>query len=243
VTLEVEELEAGYGDALVLRGVTLTAASGELVAIIGPNGAGKSTLLKVVYGLLRPRAGAVRYEGEAVTAARPEELTRRGLNYVPQLGNVFPSLSVSENLQIGASSLARPERRGAVDELYELFPVLAERRRQRAGTLSGGQRKLLAVARALATRPRTLLLDEPSAGLSPQATELVFEKLREINARGIAVVMVEQNARRALALADRGYVLDMGRNAYEGTGRELLHDPKVVSLYLGGRTRPTPRTA
>jgi ABC-type branched-subunit amino acid transport system ATPase component len=235
MSLEVEDLEAGYGEALVLRGVSLRAEPGELVAIVGPNGAGKSTLLKVVYGLLGVRRGAVRYEGEDVTGTQPERLTRLGLNYVPQLANVFPSLSIAENLSIGASALPRPERRSAVDELYERFPALAERRRQRAGTLSGGQRKLLAVARALATRPRTLLLDEPSAGLSPQAVQLVFDKLQEINAAGIAIVMVEQNARRALALADRGYVLDMGRNAYEGDGSALLADPKVAELYLGGR--------
>ena len=237
MSLEVEDLQAGYGEALVLRGVSLRAEPGELVAIIGPNGAGKSTLLKVVYGLLGARSGAVRYEGEEVTGTAPDALTRLGLNYVPQLGNVFPSLSIAENLLIGASSLPRASRRSAVDDLYERFPALAERRRQRAGTLSGGQRKLLAVARALATRPRTLLLDEPSAGLSPQAVQLVFDKLQEVNSDGIAIVMVEQNARRALALADRGYVLDMGTNAYEGTGKELLNDPKVAELYLGGRRR------
>ncbi|MFN2629280.1 MAG: ABC transporter ATP-binding protein [Gaiellaceae bacterium] len=237
--LEIADVEAGYGEALVLRGVSLTAAAGELVAIIGPNGAGKSTLLKVVYGLLRARAGSVRYAGDVVTGTRPELLTRLGLNYVPQTANVFPSLSIGENLLIGASPLPRAERAGALAELYELFPLLAERRRQRAGTLSGGQRKLLAVARALVTRPRALLLDEPSAGLSPQAVELVFGTLADVNGRGIAIVMVEQNARRALALADRGYVLDMGRNAYEGAGRELLHDPKVVQLYLGGRSSRT----
>ncbi|TML89867.1 MAG: ABC transporter ATP-binding protein [Actinobacteria bacterium] len=235
MSLEVEDLQAGYGEALVLRGVSLRAEPGELVAIIGPNGAGKSTLLKVVYGLLGARSGAVRYEGEEVTGTAPDALTRLGLNYVPQLGNVFPSLSIAENLLIGASSLPRASRRSAVDDLYERFPALAERRRQRAGTLSGGQRKLLAVARALATRPRTLLLDEPSAGLSPQAVQLVFDKLQEVNSDGIAIVMVEQNARRALALADRGYVLDMGRNAYEGEGRALLADPKVAELYLGAR--------
>jgi ABC-type branched-subunit amino acid transport system ATPase component len=235
MTLVVDALEAGYGEALVLRGVSLRAADGELVAIIGPNGAGKSTLLKVVYGLLRARRGSVRYGDSDVTGTPPDALTRLGLNYVPQTANVFPSLSIAENLSIGAAALPRDDRRAAIDELYERFPLLAERRRQRAGTLSGGQRKLLAVARALATRPRTLLLDEPSAGLSPQAVQLVFVELQKINEAGIAIVMVEQNARRALALADRGYVLDMGTNAYEGTGAQLLNDPKVVGLYLGGR--------
>jgi len=234
--LEVAGVEAGYGEALVLRGVSLTAFETELVAIIGPNGAGKSTLLKVIYGLLRPTAGKVLYRNDDVTGLRPERLTRLGLNYVPQLGNVFPSLSIAENLLVGSVSLPRAERRPAVNDMYVQFPLLAERRRQRAGTLSGGQRKLLAIARALVTRPRALLLDEPSAGLSPQAVELVFNKLAEVKARGIAIVMVEQNAVRALALADRGYVLDMGSNAYEGTGDSLLRDPKVTELYLGRST-------
>jgi ABC-type branched-subunit amino acid transport system ATPase component len=190
----------------------------------------------VVYGLLRPTAGKVLYRNDDVTGLSPERLTRIGLNYVPQLGNVFPSLSIAENLLVGSVSLARAERRSAVDDMYAQFPLLAERRRQRAGTLSGGQRKLLAIARALVTRPRGLLLDEPSAGLSPQAVELVFNKLAEVKDRGIAIVMVEQNAVRALALADRGYVLDMGSNAYEGSGDSLLRDPKVTELYLGRST-------
>jgi neutral amino acid transport system ATP-binding protein len=236
--LEVVDVEAGYGEALVLRGVSLTASEAELVAIIGPNGAGKSTLLKVIYGLLRPNAGRIRYRTNDVTGVRPELLTRLGLNYVPQLGNVFPSLSIAENLLVGSVSLPRAERRPAVNEMYAHFPLLAERRRQRAGTLSGGQRKLLAIARALVTRPRALLLDEPSAGLSPQAVDLVFDQLAEVKRRGIAIVMVEQNARRALALADRGYVLDMGSNAYEGTGQSLLGDPRVAELYLGSSTPP-----
>jgi neutral amino acid transport system ATP-binding protein len=231
--LEVAGIEAGYGEALVLRGVSLTAFEAELVAIIGPNGAGKSTLLKVIYGLLRPTAGKVLYRNDDVTGVRPERLTRLGLNYVPQLGNVFPSLSISENLLVGSVSLPRAERRAAVNDMYAQFPLLAERRRQRAGTLSGGQRKLLAIARALVTRPQALLLDEPSAGLSPQAVDLVFNQLAEVKDRGIGIVMVEQNARRALALSHRGYVLDMGRNAFEGTGQDLLADPNVVALYLG----------
>ena len=231
--LEVTDVEAGYDEALVLRGVSLDVAEGEVIAVIGPNGAGKSTLLKVIYGLLRPLAGHIRYARDDVTGMRPERLTRLGLNYVPQLGNVFPSLSIAENLQVGSVSLPRAERRRALDEAYEHFPFLGERRRQRAATLSGGQRKLLAIARALVTRPRGLLLDEPSAGLSPQAVELVFEQLDAVKRRGIAIVMVEQNARRALELADRGYVLDMGRNAHSGTGAALLRDPKVEELYLG----------
>jgi branched-chain amino acid transport system ATP-binding protein len=241
--LAVQNVEAGYGDALVLRGIALAASEGELVAIIGPNGAGKSTLLKVIYGLVRAKAGSIRYADEDVTGWQPERLTRRGLNYVPQLANIFPSLSISENLQVGSVCLPRSERRRAVRELYEQFPVLAQRRRQRAGTLSGGQRKLLALARALVTRPKALLLDEPSAGLSPQAVDLVFEQLAGVKRRGIAILMVEQNAHRALALADTGYVLDMGRNAYQGPGEALLRDPKVAELYLGRSTAASSSTS
>jgi ABC-type branched-subunit amino acid transport system ATPase component len=237
--LEVESLEAGYGEALVLHGVSLRAAAGELVSIIGPNGAGKSTLLKAVYGLVSVRSGRVVLRGEEVTRVRTDRLTRRGLNFVPQIDNVFPSLTIRENLQVGSLAVRRRERAAALARVHELFPLLAERPRQRAGTLSGGQRKLLALARALVTGPELLLLDEPSAGLSPQAMDQVFEKLVEINGLGIGIVMVEQNARRALAISQRGLVLDMGRNAYEGTGADLLHDPKVVQLYLGGASSMT----
>jgi branched-chain amino acid transport system ATP-binding protein len=232
--LEISGLEAGYDDALILRGVDLAAGAEEIVAIVGPNGAGKSTLLKAVYGLLRPRGGTVRFAGDEVTGLRADRLTRRGMNLVPQVENVFASLTIAENLHVGALVLPRGEREAAIAHVLEIFPLLAERRRQRAGSLSGGQRKLVALARALVARPRLLLLDEPSAGLSPVAMDLVFEKLVEIRTLGIAIVMVEQNARRALALADRGYVLDTGRNAYTGTGGELLDDPRVVDLYLGG---------
>jgi branched-chain amino acid transport system ATP-binding protein len=232
--LEVEELEAGYDDALVLRGVSLAAAADEIVAIIGPNGAGKSTLLKAIYGLVTHRGGRVRFAGDDVTGLRADRLTRRGLNFVPQADNVFPSLTLAENVEVGALALPRAERRSAVERVSELFPILRDRPRQRAGTLSGGQRKLVALARALVTSPRLLLLDEPSAGLSPQAMDLVFDKLLEIRGLGVGILVVEQNARRVLALADTGYVLDMGRNAIEGTGAELLRDPKVTELYLGG---------
>ena len=232
--LEVDGLHAGYGDALVLHGVSLRAEAGQLVSVVGPNGAGKSTLLKAIYGLVPPRAGSVRVAGEEITGVRPDRLTRRGLNLVPQIDNVFPSLTVSENLKVGALGAPRADRRDALERVHGLFPLLRERPRQRAGTLSGGQRKLLALARALVTAPRLLLLDEPSAGLAPQAAEEVFAKLGEINAVGIGIVIVEQNARRALALADTGYVLDMGRNAFTGPGVDLLHDPNVARLYLGG---------
>jgi branched-chain amino acid transport system ATP-binding protein len=235
--LQVHKLEAGYDDALILRGVSVEAAPEEIVAIVGPNGAGKSTLLKTVYGLVLPSAGTVRFAGDDVTGQRADRLTRRGMNMVPQVENVFPTLTVAENLQIGALVLPRGERDDEIARMLELFPLLVERRRQRAGSLSGGERKLVAIARALVARPRLLLLDEPSAGLSPIAIDLVFDKLLEIRALGIAIVMVEQNARRALALADSGYVLDTGRNAYTGSGSALLDDPRVVELYLGGSTK------
>ena len=235
--LEVEGLDAGYEQVAVLHGVSLEAAPGEIVAVIGPNGAGKSTLLNAVYGLARVSGGTVRYDGGDVTRKQAHELTALGLNFVPQQANVFPSLSIAENLAVAAGVLPRRERTDAVARLHELFPLLRERRRQRAGTLSGGQRKLVALARALVTGPRLLLLDEPSAGLAPRAMDEVFAKLAEIRELGIAILIVEQNARRALAIADRGYVLELGRNRYEGTGSELLHDPKVAELYLGGPAR------
>jgi len=210
------------------------------VSVIGPNGAGKSTLLKAIYGLLVPRSGTVTlgYDDheEEVTGLKPHRCTERGMNFVPQLDNVFPSLSVHENLEIGAT-VRRKELASGLELTYESFPLLRERRRQRAGTLSGGQRKMLAVARALISGPRVLLLDEPSAGLAPTVVDELFEKLADIRARGIAILMVEQNARRSLAMSDYGYVLDMGRNHFEGAGPELLANEQVAELYLGGRGR------
>jgi ABC-type branched-subunit amino acid transport system ATPase component len=205
---------------------------GEIVTIVGPNGAGKSTLIRAVIGLLRPREGRVLFRGEDVTGVRAHRLVAKGVGYVAQRDNVFPTMSVEENLELGTR-----ESRARLPATWELFPRLRERRRQPAGTLSGGERQLLAMARALIAEPDLLLLDEPSAGLSPLFVETIFDKIAEINARGVPILMVEQNARRALAMSNRGYVLDLGRNRFEGTGLELLHDPKVVDLYLGGGSR------
>jgi ABC-type branched-subunit amino acid transport system ATPase component len=237
----VTDLQAGYDGALVLRGVSMNARGDEIVSIIGPNGAGKSTFLKAVAGIIRPSSGTVVFAGDDVTGLRPDRLTRRGLGFVPQLDNVFPTLTVFENLHVGAQALPRTSRHEAVAGVLDQFSLLRDRRRQRAGTLSGGQRKLVALGRALVGQPSLLLLDEPSSGLSPQATDLVFGELEGIRDRGTGIVMVEQNARRALALSNRGYVLDMGRNAHEGTGAELLVDPRVAELYLGSMTYAPPR--
>jgi ABC-type branched-subunit amino acid transport system ATPase component len=231
--LTVSDLTAGYGDSDVLRGLSLRVETGELVAVIGPNGAGKSTLLKTLAGLVRPRGGRVLLDGEDVTGASAARVVAGGVCYVPQEGNVFASLSVWENLTIGAWTAPRalPERARAV---LELFPVLAERRRARAGTLSGGERQMLALAMALMVDARLLLLDEPSAGLAPALSRLVFDRVREINARGLGILLVEQNARESLALCRRAYVLAMGRVRAEGPGAVLRDDPEIRRLYLGG---------
>jgi branched-chain amino acid transport system ATP-binding protein len=231
--LEIEGLHAGYGDHEILRGVGLRVEAGEIVAIIGPNGAGKSTLLKTIAGLLSPREGAVRFRGEPIGGAPPEAIIGRGLCYVPQEANVFPGLSVEDNLVIGgwASAGERLSRAAAVSAL---FPILAERRRQRAGSLSGGERQMLAIAMALMVEPALLLLDEPSAGLSPALQRLIFDRIRDINAGGVGIVLVEQNARESLRLCRRGYVLVMGQTRAEGPGNELLADPEIRRAYLGG---------
>jgi ABC-type branched-subunit amino acid transport system ATPase component len=233
LVFEARGLVAGYlPDVDILQGVDLHIDAGEIVTIVGPNGAGKSTLVRAVMGLLRPRAGRVLLRGEDVTGLRPHRLVGKGVGYVAQRDNVFPTMSVEENLELGAK-----DARERLPATWELFPRLRERRRQSAGTLSGGERQMLAMARALIAQPDLLLLDEPSAGLSPAFVGVIFEKIAEINARGVPILMVEQNARRALAMSSRGYVLDLGRNRFEGTGEALLHDPKVVDLYLGGTAR------
>jgi neutral amino acid transport system ATP-binding protein len=237
--LEIRGLTASYtGEIDVLRGVDLTVGEGELVTVVGPNGAGKSTVLKAVTGGLRPREGEVLLDGDDITGLSGHRVARKGLAYVPQRENVFPRLTVQENLELGAGRrLGSSERRGLLDEVFALFPQLAKRRRQAAGSLSGGERQMAAIARALMARPRIVLLDEPSAGLSPLLVAAVFERIAEIRASGVTILLVEQNARRALAMSDRGYVLELGQTRFEGTGPGLLDDPQVVDLYLGGAAR------
>jgi neutral amino acid transport system ATP-binding protein len=231
--LYTEKLVAGYVPEVdILNGVSIEVREGEIVTVIGPNGAGKSTLIKTIFGLLEPRAGLVQLRGEVITGMRPHSITRRGMSYVPQLDNVFESLTVDENLQMGSLDRSRTGERSR--SMYELFPRLGERRGQTVGTMSGGERQMVAMARALMPEPQVLLLDEPSAGLAPAFVEAIFEKVEEINRHGVTIVMVEQNARRALAMSNRGYVLDLGTNRVEGPGRDLLEDPKVAELYLGG---------
>jgi neutral amino acid transport system ATP-binding protein len=237
IVVEARGLVGGYTPEVdILRGCDLYARDGEIVVVIGPNGAGKSTLAKAMFGLVRVREGTVRLGEHDVTRAAPHEITKRGMTYVPQVANVFPTMTVYENLEMGAVH-RRGEAARRADEMMELFPRLAERRRQRAGTLSGGERQMLAMARALMPEPRVVLLDEPSAGLAPMVVGEVFETVADVNRLGVTIVMIEQNARRALALADRGYVLEGGRNRFEGAGDALLRDPQVAELYLGGAAR------
>lgn len=231
--LEVEDVWAGYiKDLDILQGVNFRIMPGELVTVIGPNGAGKSTLAKTMFGLLTPHRGRITFKGENIAGLKSNQIVQRGMCYVPQIANVFPSLSVEENLEMGAfirNTALAPLK----DKIYASFPALANRRRQRAGTLSGGERQMLAMGKALMLKPNLLLLDEPSAALSPVLVNSVFEEIQQINQGGTAIVLVEQNARKALAMADRGYVLDTGRDRFSGSGPKLLNDPKVGELYLG----------
>lgn len=231
--LRADNLIAGYLPGVnILNGADLYCQPGELVGIIGPNGAGKSTLLKALFGLVKVGSGSVRLKGEDVTNKRADALVSMGIGFVPQTNNVFPSLTIQENLEMGLYQNPKIFRR-RFDVVCELFPALRDRRSQRAGSLSGGERQMVAMGRALMMEPSVLLLDEPSAGLSPVMQDEVFVQTRRINRAGVSVVMVEQNARRCLQICDRGYVLDQGRNAYTATGRELINDPKVIQLYLG----------
>jgi len=229
--LVVEQAVGGYGDSDILNGIDLSVAPGEIAVIIGPNGAGKSTAMKAIAGLVRLRRGTIRFDGAAIANEAPERIVRRGLSYVPQERNVFPSLTVAENLELGGFIRRDPD---ALTRVYDLFPPLKEKRRQVAGSLSGGQRQMVAIGRALMLTPKLLMLDEPTAGLSPKFTDLIFAKIAEINRAGTAVLMVEQNARHALAIAHRGTVLQMGRNRFSDTGPALLANPEVVQMFLGG---------
>jgi ABC-type branched-subunit amino acid transport system ATPase component len=241
VVLDVEGMESGYGEALILHGVSMSVPRGAIVTVMGPNGSGKSTFLKTVVGLVRHTAGTTQCRGRdggvvEITRFQPYQLAAMGVSYVPQLANVFADMSVMENLQLGALPLkSRPgEASARIEAVLEHFPVIRGRLRERAGTLSGGQRQMLAMARALIPDPYLLLLDEPSAGLQPDVVDVVFDKIREFRSHGVSILIVEQKARQSLAFSDYAYILDMGRNRYEGQGDELLHDPAVIDLYLGG---------
>ncbi|WP_166139706.1 ABC transporter ATP-binding protein [Nocardioides ochotonae] len=231
--LRADNLIAGYLPGVnILNGADLYCQPGELVGIIGPNGAGKSTLLKAMFGLVKVHTGTVLLNGADITNQRADQLVAQGIGFVPQSNNVFPSLTIEENLEMGCYQ--RPKSFGErFDFVADLFPTLGSRRKQRAGSLSGGERQMVAMGRALMMNPDVLLLDEPSAGLSPVMQDEVFVQTRKINRAGVSIVMVEQNARRCLQICDRGYVLDAGRNAYTGTGKSLADDPKVIELYLG----------
>jgi ABC-type branched-subunit amino acid transport system ATPase component len=231
--LAVEGVAAGYGEVDVLSDVSVRVGEREMVTVVGPNGAGKSTLLRTISGLLPPRRGRILLGGTDITGLRPDTVVRRGIAYVPQTENVFPSLTVRENLEMGAW-VAPGGRDAALAEVFRRFPVLGARQRQRAGTLSGGERQMVAIGMALMVAPRVLMLDEPSAGLAPAMVDALLEKIREVNEAGVAVLLVEQNAREALRRSDRGYVLVTGRNRVDGPGPALAADPGVRALFLGG---------
>ena len=228
-----ENITSGYGDMEVLHDVSFHIDEGEIISIIGPNGAGKSTLLKTIFGLLRPTRGKIVFKGKPITGLPPDRIVRLGMAYVPQVENVFPSLTAQENLGMGAF-IRKDDYSNRLDEVYELFPFLKERRRQRVGKMSGGERQMVAMGRALMLNPELLLLDEPSAALAPKLAEMIFERITAINETDVAILIVEQNAKESLKLADRGYVLAEGENRFEGAGQELLNNPDIGRLYLGG---------
>jgi branched-chain amino acid transport system ATP-binding protein len=236
--LELRAVEAGYGSIQILHGVSLHVNAGEVVAVIGPNGAGKSTAFKVIMGFITYLRGEIVFDGRSLIGQRPDKILALGLGYVPQGRVVFSQMTVRENLEMGAY-LERDKGaiKASMERVFSLFPRLGERRRQAAGSLSGGEQQMLAMGRALMMRPKMLMLDEPSLGLSPRLVDEVFDKTVEMARGGLTVMLVEQNAARALEIADRGYVLELGRNRFEGAGRDLLANPEVRRLYLGGATR------
>ncbi|WBL34545.1 ABC transporter ATP-binding protein [Sinirhodobacter sp. HNIBRBA609] len=231
--LEAENMTGGYGAADILHGCTLKVEKGQIAVIVGPNGAGKSTAMKAVFGMLKLRGGHVKLDGEDITTLSPQERVHKGMGFVPQVNNVFPTMSVEENLEMGA--FIRPDDfRGTMEQVYDLFPILKEKRHQNAGELSGGQRQQVAVGRALMTQPKLLMLDEPTAGVSPIVMDELFDRIIEVARTGISILMVEQNARQALEIADQGYVLVQGANKYTDTGAALMADPEVRRTFLGG---------
>ncbi len=231
--LEVKGIYGGYGGADILHGVEFRVEPGEIVVIIGPNGAGKSTVMKAIFGLVSVREGHIFFIGEEITNLRTDIIVRRGMCYVPQEYNVFPSLTIKENLEMGAF-IRTDDISEQLEHVYEIFPLLKERRRQTAGSLSGGERQMVAIGRALMLEPRLLMLDEPTAGLSPRFVDLIFERIRAINDLGISLLMVEQNARHALSFAQRGYIMTIGQCRFEDTGPNLLANPDVAEMFLGG---------
>ncbi len=232
--LSVEGVRAGYGRLEILQGVSLDVAATEIVGVIGPNGAGKSTLLKTVLGYLRPFEGAIRFDGQAIAGLSPDRVMRLGVGYVAQAGGVFADMTVHENLVLGGYTLPdRSSVRRGIERVYDRFPLFRNRARQRAGSLSGGEQRALSVARTLMTGPRLLVLDEPSAALSPIAIDVIYATLQALHAEGIALLIVEQNVEKILAVADRVVVLDMGRNAFEGSASELRASDRIRRLYMG----------
>ena len=231
--IEVKNVVGGYGGVPILNGVNISIEQSDIGVIVGPNGAGKSTTLKAIFGLLKVTSGNVLFEGKEIANSLPDKLVPMGLSFVPQERNVFTSMTVEENLEMGGF-IRRDDISGTLNEIYDMFPVLKEKRRQQAGELSGGQRQMVAMGRALMSKPRLLMLDEPSAGLSPRYVLEIFEHIVAVNKAGVAILMVEQNARQALAFASRGFVLAQGQNRFTGTGPELIADPDVAKSFLGG---------
>ena len=231
--LEVSDIVSGYTDLDILHGISIHIKPGEIISVIGPNGSGKSTLMKTIFGLLRIRSGEIIFKGDDITGIKPDAIVRKGLGYVPQEKEFFPSLTVLENLEMGAF-IRSDDISGSLERVYDLFPVLKEKQRIKAGSMSGGEQRMVGVGRALMLSPDLLLLDEPSAGLAPVMRDMVFGKLTEINESGTSILIVEQNAKRSLGISDRGYVLEMGKNRFEGPGEELLENEDVLRLYLGG---------
>jgi len=232
--LEIRDLRAGYGKIEVLHGISIEVQPGEIVCVIGPNGAGKTTMLRSMFGLTNIMSGHIIFAGEEITGVKPHLVIGKGIVYVPQEKNIFPSLTVLENLELGAYNADGHQLKESLGRIYQRFPVLKERRDQRAGTLSGGERQMLALGRGLMSSPKLMLLDEPSLGLAPKIIEALFTHIQEIHDAGTTMLLVEQNARRALAIADRAYVLDLGQIRFEGSGEELLTDEQVQKAYLGG---------